>query len=121
MISKISNLILLIFIGLSACKKSSEYFIGKWQILHVVEENRFIDLDENWMHLKSNGTFNSYDRISKKSESVKWTYQFKEKKLFIDSKGEEEDSEWILLARNDTLFFHSTSGNLYLIAKKVNH
>lgn len=116
---KISKTILLIFIGLYACNQSPEYFIGKWQILNVVKNNESVELVENWMHLKSNGTFESYDGTLKKSESGKWTYQFKGKKLFIDGEGEEGDSEWILSTRNDTLFFHSTSDNLYLIAKKI--
>lgn len=116
---KINKIILLIFIGLYACNQSSEYFIGKWQILNVVENNKSIDLIDNWMHLKSNGTFESYDGILKKNEIGKWTYQSEEKRLFIDGEGEETDSEWTLLIKNDTLFFHSTSDNSYLIAKKI--
>lgn len=116
---KVSKTILLIFIGLYACNKSPEYFIGKWQILSVVENNKSIDLIENWMHLKSNGTFESYDGNLKKNESGKWTYQFKEKKMFIDGEGEKGDSEWTLSMKNDTLIFTSTSNNLYLNAKKM--
>jgi len=116
---RITVTILLIFIGLYACNKSPEYFIGKWQILNVVENNKSIDLFENWIHLKSNGIFESYDGNLKKNENGKWTYQFGEKRLFIDGEGERADSEWILSIKNDTLFFHSASDNLYLIAKKV--
>jgi len=116
---KISKAIILIFIGLYACNKSSEYFIGKWQILNVVENNESVDLIENWMHLKSNGTFESYDGNLKKNESGKWAYHFKEKRLFLDGDGEKADSEWTLSIKNDTLFFHSTSDNLYLIVKKM--
>lgn len=116
---KISKIILLIFIALFACKNSPDYFIGKWQIVNVVENDESIDLIENWMHLKSNGTFNSYDGTLKKNETGKWTYQLKEKILLIDGEGEEGDSEWILSTKNDTLFFHSTSNNLFLIAKKI--
>ena len=111
---------LLLFIGISACKKSPEYFIGKWQILNVVEGDTSTDLIENWMHLKKNGTFDSYDGTLKKGESGKWTYKLEEKIILIDGEGKEGDSQWILATRNDTLFFHSTSGNLYLIAKKIN-
>ena len=111
---------LLVFMGLCACHKSSEYFIGKWQILKAVEHNESIDIPENWIHLKSDGTFESYDGTLKKNESGKWTYQFKEKKLFIDDdEGEDKDSKWALSMKNDTLIFHSTSENLYLIAKKM--
>jgi hypothetical protein len=117
---KVSKTILLIFIGLYACNTTPEYFIGKWQILNVVENNKSIDLIENWMHLKSNGTFESYDGSLKKNESGKWTYQVEEKRLFIDSEGEKADSEWTLSIKNDTLFFHSTSDNFYLVAKKIN-
>ena len=113
--SKFNKTILLIFIGLYACK-SPKYFIGKWQILNVVENNESINLIENWIHLKNNGTFESYDGNLKKSESGKWAYQFKEKKLFLDS---EEDSQWTLSMKNDTLIFYSTSDNLYLIAIKM--
>ena len=116
----IRNLMLLLFIGFSACKKSSEYFIGKWQILHIVENNQSVDLIENWMHLKPNGTYDSYDKTSKKSESGKWTYKPKEQTLLIDGEGEEGDSQWTLTTKNDTLYFHSTSSNLYLIATKIN-
>ncbi len=117
---RIRNLILLIFIGFSACKKSPEYFIGKWQILNIVENDKSTDLIENWMHLKSNGTFDSYDGTLKKGESGKWTYKLEEKTILIDGEGNEGDSQWILSTSNDTLFFHSTSSNLYLIAKKIN-
>jgi len=116
---KISKTLLVVFIGLYACSKSPEFFIGKWQILNVVENNESVDLIENWMHLKRNGTFKSYDGSVKKSESGKWTYQFKENRLFIDGEGEKADSEWNLSIKNDTLFFHSTSDNLYLVAKKI--
>ena len=115
-------LILILFAGITcySCKNSSNYFIGKWQILSVVENNKSIDLIENWMHLKDNGTFESYDGTLKKTENGKWVYKFNEKKLLIDGEGKEGDSEWILSTRNDTLFFHSTTDNLYLIAKKIN-
>ncbi|MEM7552111.1 MAG: hypothetical protein AAF363_20675 [Bacteroidota bacterium] len=116
---KISKIILLILIGLSACNESPEYFIGKWQVLNVVENNKSIDLIDNWIRLNSNGTFESYDRDLKKNETGKWTYQSEEKRLFIDGEGEETDSEWTLSIKEDTLFFHSTSNNSYLIAKKV--
>jgi len=45
--SKFSKTILLIFIWLYACE-SPEYFIGKWQILNVVENNESVELVENW-------------------------------------------------------------------------
>ena len=109
----------MLFAAPQACKKSPEYFIGKWQILNVVENNKSIDLIENWIHLKSNGTFQSYDGNLKKSERGKWTYLFDEKRLFIDGEGETGDSHWNLSMKNDTLIFHSTSDNLYLIAKKL--
>lgn len=116
---KIRKAILLIFIALYACNTSSEYFIGKWHILNVVENNESIPLIENWIHLKGNGTFESYDGDLEKSEHGKWRYSFKEKRLFIDAEGENADSNWRLSSRNDTLFFHSTTNNLYLIAKKT--
>ncbi len=116
---KISKTILLILIGLCACDKSPEYFIGKWQILNVVENNRSMDLNDNWMHLKSNGTFESYDGNLKKNESGQWRYQSEAKRLFIDGEGENAESEWALSLKNDTLFFRSTSDNVYLIAKKM--
>ena len=114
---KISKVLTLTLIAMCACNKSPEYFIGKWQILTIVENNDTVDLVENWMHLKSDGTFESYDGELDKKESGKWTYQPKEKLLYIDGQGE-EDSEWILSVENDTLFFHSKSDNLYLIAMK---
>lgn len=79
-----------------------------------------MELVDNWMHLKTDGTFESNDGNLKKNEYGKWTYQSDEKRLFIDGEGEHADSEWTLLIRNDTLFFHSTSDNSYLIAKKMN-
>ena len=116
---KFCKVILLIFIGLYACNKPNKYFIGKWQILNAIENNKSIDLTENWIHLKNNGTFESYDGNLKKKEHGKWTYQFREKELFIDGEEEKTDSEWTLSMKNDTLFFYSTSENLYLIAKKI--
>ncbi len=116
---KIHKIVLLVFVGLYACNKSTEYFIGKWQILSDVANNESIDLTENWIYLKNNGTFESYDGNLKKNEIGKWTYQLKEKRLFLDGEGENADSEWILSMQNDTLFFHSTSDNSYLIAQKI--
>lgn len=54
---RIRNIALLIFIGVSACKKSPEHFIGKWQILNVVEDDKSTNLVENWMHLKKKWNF----------------------------------------------------------------
>ena len=116
---KISTFILLLFIGLIACNKPSEYFISKWQILNVVEKDESIALHENWIHFKSDGTFNSYDGDLKKNESGKWTYQSKVKSLFIDGEGEKGDSQWTLSMKKDTLIFKSPSNDLYLIAKKM--
>ena len=42
---------------LLACGRSPEFFIGKWQILSVVEDDQVMDLHENWIHLKEDGTF----------------------------------------------------------------
>jgi hypothetical protein len=112
-------IILLFFILLYSCSQPSKFFIGKWQILNVVEDNVSIDLMENWIHLKSNGTFESYDGGIKKIEHGKWEYQPRGKKLFIDGTGDEGDSQWSLSIKNDTLIFQSTSDNLYLISKKI--
>ncbi|NNF35794.1 MAG: hypothetical protein HKN68_16920 [Saprospiraceae bacterium] len=108
----------LFILVLFACKSSPDYFIGKWQILKVVNDNDTIDLDDNWMHLKEGGIFESYDGALKKNESGKWTYQTADKILFIEGEGEEGDSEWMISMQSDTLFFHSTSSALYLIAMK---
>lgn len=113
------KIILIFFILLYSCKKPTAFFIGKWQILNVVEDNVSIDLKENWMHLKNNGTFESYDGELKKIEQGKWKYQSKGKKLFIDGVGENDDSHWSLSMRNDTLIFQSISDNLYLISKRI--
>ena len=77
----IRKTILLIFVTLNSCTTSSEYFIGKWQILNVVENNKTVELVENWIHIKSDGTFESYDGNLKKNESGTWTYQFERKKI----------------------------------------
>ncbi len=111
--------LVILFVALHACKRSQDYFIGKWQILHVVENNASVDLIDNWMHLKSNGTFESYDGDLKKHEKGRWTYQLDEKRLFIDGEGDTGDSQWDLSIKNDTLLFHSITNNLYLIAKKL--
>ncbi len=116
---KISKIIILIFIGLSACNLSTKYFIGKWQILHVVENDTSINLIDNWIQLKKDRTFESYDGSLKKSERGKWTYRSDEKRLFIVGNGATANSEWILSIKNDTLFFYSTTDNSYLIAKKT--
>lgn len=116
---RLSTTILLFFILLYTCNQSSEFFIGKWQILNVVENNKPIDLVENWIHLKSNGTFESYDGELKKLEQGKWQYESKEKIIFIDGAGEDGDSQWSLSIKNDTLMFQSTSDNSYLISRKI--
>ncbi len=104
---------------LYSCGQPTEFFIGKWQILSVVEDNNSFDLNENWMHLKSNGTFESYDGDLKKLEHGQWNYQAEKKTLLIEGEGESGDSQWDLSIRNDTLIFQSVSDNLYLIAKKM--
>jgi hypothetical protein len=113
------KIILLFFILLYSCSKPSHFLIGKWQILHVVKDNASIDLIENWMHFKNNGTFESYDGELKKIEHGKWKYQSNGKKLFIDAAGEDDDSHWSLSMRNDTLIFQSISDNLHLISKRI--
>lgn len=107
---------MLIIILVCSCSQPEDFFIGKWQILKVVEGNESIDLLDNWIHLKSNGSFESYDGELKKKEHGKWDYLPKEKKLLIDS---EEASEWNLSMKQDTLFFHATSDDIYLISKRL--
>ncbi len=109
---------LLLLVLCSACRQSDDYFIGKWQIVHVVENDAAIALEDNFMHVKRNGTFNSYDGSLNKHETGTWAYRDDKKILIID--GEDDDSKWKLSLRNDTLFFHALSGNLYLIAKEIN-
>lgn len=116
---RIFKTIILMFILLNSCSQSSDFFIGKWHILHVVENNKSIDLIENWMHLKNDGTFESYDGDLKKMEYGTWNYTPKDKRLFIDAKGETGDSHWNLSIKNDTLIFKSTTDNLYLVSKKI--
>jgi len=116
---KTNYIIILLFILFFSCEQSSEFFVGKWQILNIVEDEVSIDLIDNWMHLKSNGTFESYDGELKKIERGKWTYQPEEKILFIDGVGKEGDSYWSLSIKNDTLIFKSTSDNLYLISTRI--
>ncbi len=108
------------FILLYSCGQPTEFFIGKWQILSVVEGNNSFDLNENWMHLKSNGSFESYDGDLKRLEHGNWKYHAEGKRLLIDGEGESGDSQWDLSVRNDTLIFRSVSGDLYLVAKKMN-
>lgn len=111
--------VLLFHIGFSACNKPDEFFIGKWQILNVVKNDDSVALNENWIHLKRDGTFESYDGDLEKEESGKWTYQNEERKVFIDGEGETGDSQWNLSRRNDTLIFESKRDTLFLIATKV--
>lgn len=116
---RIFKTIIPVFILLTSCSQSSEFFIGKWRILHVVENNKSIDLIENWMHLKNDGTFESYDGHVKKMEYGTWSYTPEDKRLFIDANGEAGDSQWNLSIKNDTLIFKSTTDNVSLISKKV--
>jgi len=67
---KTRKTILIIFIVLYACNQSSEYFIGKWQILNIVENNESVELVQNWIHLKSDRTFENYDGNLKKMKKV---------------------------------------------------
>lgn len=118
MIRNLSIFIPVIIILFSSCGKETDYIIGKWQILKVVENEQSTDLIENWMHIKSDGTFHSYDGVLGKKESGRWTYTSIEKKISIDGEGEEGDSQWFLIKSNDTLIFRSTTTQMYLIAKK---
>ncbi len=115
----ILTILLNLYVTLHACNKSSEYFIGKWQILSVVENNESIDLIENWMLLKTDGTFESYDGNLKKHESGKWIYQASTKTLLIEGETESGDSRWNLSISNDTLIFRSPTSDLHLISKKI--
>ena len=112
------TLILILFVFYT-CSDAPEYFVGKWQILSIVENNESIDLAENWIHLRSDGTFESYDGVLDKIEMGKWVYQHKEKQLFIDGQEKDGDSYWHLSIKKDTLIFQSTSDKLYLVAKKM--
>ena len=116
---KISTCIICLCFSFISCNTSSEYFIGKWQILTVVENNTVIELTENWMHLKSNGIFESYDGGLKKNESGTWSYQLENKILAIDGEGKAGDSQWKLSMKNDTLIFQATADDLYLTAVKM--
>ena len=109
----------LLLFAFASCTKPEDQFIGKWQILTVVENNTPVSLKDNWMYLKPDGTFDSFDGDLGKHESGLWTYQSKSQTLLIDGNGEDGDSEWRISTKNDTLFFHATSGNLYLTAIKM--
>ncbi|MEX0288214.1 MAG: hypothetical protein AB3N14_03815 [Flavobacteriaceae bacterium] len=112
--------LILFLVGQSCADSSSDFFLGNWQIVAVVEDNKTLKLEENWMHLKADGTFDSYDGAVNKSETGLWVFNPKSKGLTIDgSSGSEDDSEWIVSLRNDTLFFSSKVGDTYLIAKKM--
>lgn len=66
-----------------------------------------ISLNDNWINLKSDETFNSYDGESNKDESGSWSYSLNDKKLYINSdSGEKNDSEWFIHTTNDTLIFN---------------
>lgn len=101
-----------------SCKKSIDLFIGKWKIIEVVENENVIPLQENWIHLKPNGTFESYDGYLKKNEKGTWKYESKNKKLFIDAPGDKNDSDWRIELKNDTLYFQSIIDDSYLVSIK---
>ncbi len=72
------------------------------------------------MHLKNDGSFYSYDGDSDKSKTGNWEYKTEENILKIYGIVVEEDnSEWILLRRNDTLVFFSNTSDFYLEAVKM--
>ena len=107
---------LVFFITLHACKKDPQYFIGKWQITSVVTQNDTIQLADNWMHLKGDLTFVSYDGMEQKEEVGFWSYTPDDNILIIDGAGDDDDSQWTLSMNQDTLFFHATSEDLLLMA-----
>ncbi len=114
-------ILIFIFIGIGCSQNSSDFFIGKWQILRVVEGTTSIALNDNWIHIKSDGTFTGYDGESNTNENGKWTYKINEKVLYLDdASGDSMNSKWILSFKNDTLFFKNKKNNSYLISKKVN-
>ena len=76
--------LIFIFIGIGCSQNSSDFFIGKWQILRVVEDTTSIALNDNWIHIKSDGTFTGYDGESNTNENGKWTYKINEKVLYLD-------------------------------------
>ena len=101
------------------CHESSEFFIGKWQILSIVENNKNFELKENWIQLKSNGTFTSYDGELNKTESGFWKHDNKTNDLLIDDEEDAGDSSWNLEMRNDSLIFKSTIDSTYLISTRL--
>ena len=84
----------------------------------MIENNESISLQENWIHLMPNGSFESFDGALNKKEYGNWIYESKSKNLFIDGAGEKNDSEWQLEFKKDTLFFRSTSNDSYLVSLK---
>jgi len=117
--TKVVQLLLLFCLCLFGCNKSSEFFIGKWQILSVVENDESIRLIDNWIHLKVDGTFTSYDGELEKKENGNWHYENKTGELIIDGNEDSEDSRWYLQTKNDTLIFKSNNKTTYLYAVKI--
>ncbi len=111
-------IILLIFL-VNCSSQPTEFFIGKWQILAVVENHKRITLNNNWMHLKNDGRFDSYDGDSDKSEMGNWEYDSGSKTLHINGNSENDDSKWVLSMRSDTLLFSSPEGDFYLEAVRL--
>jgi uncharacterized protein with GYD domain len=108
---------------LSEQLNESYAFIGKWQILSIVENNQPSELTDNWINLMGNGTFESNDGESKINRTGKWNYFPAEQKLYIHSDADEkDDSEWFISSQNDTLIFRATksgSTGTYFIAKRT--
>ena len=102
-----------------SCHTNSETFIGQWQILSAVEGDETISLQENRMHLKSDGTFSSYDGEQKKSENGRWSYEQQTRTLFIYGESDSEDSAWILSFTGGTLILQSTDSAIYLKAVNI--
>ncbi|MEQ9232393.1 MAG: hypothetical protein RIF46_17055 [Cyclobacteriaceae bacterium] len=115
------QMVIIIISTMSCSSKSQNFFIGKWQILSVTENDQQMDLNNNWIQLNSDDGFVSYDGNSGKSEAGNWIYYPAEKTLSInESNGEESgESSWKLMMRNDTLIFSSTEKKLYLKAIRL--
>ncbi|MDF1697581.1 MAG: hypothetical protein P1U56_17180 [Saprospiraceae bacterium] len=110
--------LLLLFMSLVSCKKTPDFFIGKWKILHVVENKTTSGIKETWMQLKSDGSFESYDGELGKHEKGKWKYKKASNTLIING-SDGENSHWNLSLENDTLYFNSIEIDMYLTSIKT--
>jgi hypothetical protein len=123
--------LLLITIGLFSCANTQDpqkQLIGKWKMVKIYEGEKDVSSQHNpknnrWIKFNRNGSFESGGDPQGPNEG-EWEFDVKTMVLFIDSKKEDDDSEWKIAFEDDKMIYKGIGTqrqeSFKLISKKVN-